>query len=100
MKVAMLDVLLELRAASHYGRPSREVVGLNGQTSLRVRRNGLRITNKIQELKPSAGHSVKPPKASIKVQREEEHPTLFLSQNNPSNLTSKIMPIFIFEFFL
>ena len=36
-----------LRATSHYGRPSREAMGLNGQTLLRVQRNGLKITNKI-----------------------------------------------------
>jgi hypothetical protein len=32
-----------LRAASHYGRPSREAVGLSGQIVLRVQRNGLEI---------------------------------------------------------
>jgi hypothetical protein len=37
----------ELRAASHYGRPSREAVGLSGQTLLRVQRNGLKIANQI-----------------------------------------------------
>ena len=37
-----------VRARSHYGRPYREAVGLSGQTSLRVRRNGLQIiANKI-----------------------------------------------------
>jgi hypothetical protein len=35
------------RAASHYGRPSREAVGLSGQTLLRVERNELKIANKI-----------------------------------------------------
>ena len=34
-----------LRATSHYGHPSREAVGLNGQTSLRVQINGLKIAN-------------------------------------------------------
>jgi hypothetical protein len=32
-----------LRATSHYGRPSREAVGLSGQTLSRVQRNGLKI---------------------------------------------------------
>jgi hypothetical protein len=40
------------------------------------------------------GHSVKPPKAKPKVQRKKEYPTLFPAQNNPSNLTAKIMSIF------
>ena len=37
----------EVRVASHYGRPSREAVELNGQTLLRVQRNELKIANKI-----------------------------------------------------
>jgi hypothetical protein len=32
-----------VRAASHYGGPRREAVGLSGQTLLRVQRNGLKI---------------------------------------------------------
>jgi hypothetical protein len=36
-----------LRADSHYGRPSREVVGLSGQTLLRVQRNGLKTLQHI-----------------------------------------------------
>jgi hypothetical protein len=36
-----------LRAASHYGRPSQEAVGLNGQILLRVQKKGLKIANKI-----------------------------------------------------
>ena len=35
--------------------------------------------------------SVKPSKAKPKVQRKKEHSTLFLVQNNPSNLTINIM---------
>jgi hypothetical protein len=38
---------IQLRAGSHYGRPSREAVRLSGQTLLRVQRNELKITNKI-----------------------------------------------------
>jgi hypothetical protein len=37
------------------------------------------------------GHNVKPPNAKPKVQRMREHPTFFLAQNNPSNLTAKIL---------
>jgi hypothetical protein len=36
-----------LRAASHYGRPSREAMGLDGQTLSLVQENGLNITNKM-----------------------------------------------------
>jgi hypothetical protein len=36
-----------LRVASHSNRSSREAEGFNGQTLLRVQRNGLRIANKI-----------------------------------------------------
>jgi hypothetical protein len=32
--------ITHIRAASHYGRPSREVAGLSGQTLLRVQING------------------------------------------------------------
>jgi hypothetical protein len=39
--------LTGLRAASHYGHPSREAVGLSGHTLLRVQRNGLKIVNTI-----------------------------------------------------
>ena len=54
--------------------------------------------NKIYELEPSAGHSVKPPKAKAKVQRKNEQPTLFFVQNNPSNLMAKILSVFGFIF--
>ena len=41
--------------------------------------------------------SVKPPKGKPKVQRKkEQHSTLFLVQNNPSNLTAKILSVFVF----
>jgi hypothetical protein len=40
---------------SHYGCPSREVVGLNGQTLLRVHNYGLKIDNKIHEFEPWQG---------------------------------------------
>jgi hypothetical protein len=43
-----------------------------------------------------AGHSVKPPKAKPKVQKKEEYPTLFLAQNNSSNLTAKILSMIYF----
>jgi hypothetical protein len=36
-----------LRVASHYGHPSQEAVGLNGQILLRVQRNELKLTNSI-----------------------------------------------------
>jgi hypothetical protein len=49
--------------------------------------------NKIYELEPSAGHSVKPPKVKPKVQRKE-NPTLVPTQSNPSNLMAKILSIF------
>jgi hypothetical protein len=39
-----------IRAASHYGHPSREAVGLNGQTLLNLQRVGLKTTNKIKEM--------------------------------------------------
>ena len=39
-------------------------------------------------------HSVKPPKAMPKVQWKKDHPTLFHAQNNPSNLTVKILLVF------
>ena len=58
-----------LRAASHYGRPSREAVGLNGQTLSRVQSNGLKIINKIWEFELLGGHSVKPSKAKSKVSK-------------------------------
>jgi hypothetical protein len=35
------------RATSHYGRPSREVVGLSGQMLLRDQISGLQIANRI-----------------------------------------------------
>jgi hypothetical protein len=37
------------------------------------------------------GHSVKPPKVKPQAQRKKEHPTLFIAQNNPSNLMTKIL---------
>jgi hypothetical protein len=44
--------------------------------------------------------SVKPPKAKPKLQTQTpnsmEHPTLFFAQNNPSNLTTKILPMIDF----
>jgi hypothetical protein len=70
--------------------------GLNGQTLLRIQRNGLKIANKIQDLEPSARHGVKPPKAKPQVQRKNEHPTLFPAQNNPNNLMVKILSVFYF----
>jgi hypothetical protein len=33
---------------------------------------------------------------ALKVQRKEEHPTLFLAQNNPYNLMAEILPMFDF----
>ena len=39
--------VLGLRAASHYGCPSREAVGWSGHNLLRVHINGLKIVNKI-----------------------------------------------------
>jgi hypothetical protein len=42
------------------------------------------------------GHSMKTSKAKSKVQRKKEHPTLFLAQYNPSNLTAKILSMFDF----
>jgi hypothetical protein len=83
-----------VRAASHYGHPSEEDVELSGQTLLRVQRNGLKIAKEILELEPLVGPSVKPPKVKPKVQThsmKKEHPTLFPTQNNPSNLTAKIL---------
>jgi hypothetical protein len=44
------------------------------------------------------GHNVKPPKAKPRVQRKNEHPTLFPVQNNPSNLTAKILSLLKFIF--
>ena len=44
---------------AHYGRLNRDVVGMNGQTLLRVQINELKIANIIHELEPLAGHSVK-----------------------------------------
>ena len=61
-----------LRAVSHYGHPSREAMGLNGQTLLREKRNGLKVANNIHELEPSASHNVQPPKAKPKVQSSKE----------------------------
>jgi hypothetical protein len=40
-----VNVLVILRADSHYGHPSREAVELSGQTLLRVQRNGLKINS-------------------------------------------------------
>jgi hypothetical protein len=34
-----------VRATSHYNLPIREAVGLDGQTLLRVQRNGLKIAS-------------------------------------------------------
>jgi hypothetical protein len=78
---------------THYGYPSQEAMGMNGQTLLRVQLNGLKMGNKIYELEPLAGHSVKPPKAKPEVQRKE-NPTLVPTQSNPSNLMAKILSIF------
>jgi hypothetical protein len=72
-----------LRAASHYGRPSREAVGLNGQTLLRVQRNGLKIANKIKELEPLAGHSVKLTKAKPTIQTQRSIPLYSLPKTFP-----------------
>ena len=36
-----------LRATSHYGRQTREAMGVSGQTLLRVQRNGMKIGSKI-----------------------------------------------------
>jgi hypothetical protein len=41
--VLAVTVYIGVRAASHYGRPSREAVGLRVQTLLRVQRNLLKI---------------------------------------------------------
>jgi hypothetical protein len=87
---------LVVRAVSYHGHPSQEAVGLNGQSLWRIQINGLKIANKIQELEPSVWHNVKPPKAKPKVQRKKEHPTLLSIQNNPSNLTAKILSFFYF----
>jgi hypothetical protein len=101
-------------------------MGLNGQTLLRVQRNGLKMANKLKELEPSFGHNVKPPKAKPRVQtfgyelpwaldldghslkplkakpkaqRKKEHPTSVPAQNNLSNLTAKILSVFCFFFY-
>jgi hypothetical protein len=39
--------ILNIEVVSHYYCPIREVVGLSGQTLLRVQINGLKIANKI-----------------------------------------------------
>jgi hypothetical protein len=39
----------------------------------------------------SDGQSVKPPKGQAQSPNSNEHATLFLAQNNPSNLTAKIL---------
>jgi hypothetical protein len=39
---------------------------------------------------------VKLPKVKLKVQRKKEHPTVFLTQNDPSNPTAKILSMFGF----
>jgi hypothetical protein len=36
-----------VRDATYHGLPSRDAVGVSGQTLLRVQRNGLKIANKI-----------------------------------------------------
>jgi hypothetical protein len=43
----VLFVLGHPRAASHYGRPSREVVGLNGQSLLRVKKKAKKSQKKV-----------------------------------------------------
>jgi hypothetical protein len=43
-------------------------------------------------------HSVKSPNVKPKVQRKKEHPTFLLVQNNPFNLTAKILLTFSFLF--
>jgi len=40
-------IVCKLRVASHYGRSSREAMGMSGQTLLRVQRNRLKIVNKM-----------------------------------------------------
>jgi hypothetical protein len=71
-------------------------VGLNGQNSLRVQKNGLKITNKIWELELSAGRSVKPRKAKFKVQtfdHEHQRRVNFDGQYvKPSKAKPKLMP--------
>jgi hypothetical protein len=58
-------------------------MGLNGQTLLRVQRNGLKTPIIYRNWSLLAGHSVKPPKAKPKVQRKKKHPIVFPAQNNP-----------------
>jgi hypothetical protein len=52
------------------------------------------LANKQQGLEPSAGHILNPLKAKPKVQREKEHPTFFLAQNGPSDLTIEVLLVF------
>jgi hypothetical protein len=89
-----LFVLGHHRAASHYGRPSREVVGLNGQSLLRVQKNGLKIANKMWELELLAGYSVKPSKTKPKIQRKKEHP--LPKTISPSNGQDLVYLFFLF----
>ncbi len=51
----------QLRATLHYDRSNREAMEVNGQTLLRVQRNGLKIGNKILIFKYLVGCGVKPP---------------------------------------
>jgi len=46
------------RTASHYGCPSREAGGLNGQTSLGVQRNGLKVASIVHELESLQSRTV------------------------------------------
>jgi hypothetical protein len=87
---------VSLRAASHYGCPNREAVGFNGQALLRVQRDGLKLANKIWELEPPTGLSVKPPKAKPKEQGRRSIPLHSLPKSNPSDLTVKILLVFEF----
>jgi hypothetical protein len=101
-----------LRATSHYGCPNWEAAWSNGQTLLRVQRNGLQIhsqqnigtgafsrtlceASKAQTPKSKPfghelpwpldldGHSVKPPKAKPKVQRKKQASHFILCPKQP-----------------
>jgi hypothetical protein len=79
-----------LRTASHYGRPSWEVVGLNGQTLWNVQRNGLKIINKIWDWEPSFGHSVKSKKDFATVSFHSTHEVVVIVVA-PTNTILKVM---------
>jgi hypothetical protein len=55
LRVSYLVFSMMFRAASHYSRPSWEAVGMNGQTLLRVRWNGLKFPTKYRNWSLRAG---------------------------------------------